>query len=48
MERGSKTETVGSLLATDGRILDPGTMGGTPGKSGVKPCVLSVNELKNV
>ena len=47
MERGSKTETVGSLLATDRRILDPGTMQSTPGKSGVKPCVFSVNEFKN-
>lgn len=47
MEKGSKTERADSLLATDCRILDPGTVGDTPGKSEVKPCVLSVNEFKN-
>ena len=47
MERGSKTETDDSLLATDLRILDPGTVGDTPAKSGVKPCALSINEFQN-
>lgn len=47
MGRGSKTRTDGSLLATDGRVLDPGTVGDIPGKSGVKLYGLSFNEFQN-
>lgn len=47
MGRGSKPRTDGSLLTTDGRVLDPGTVGDIPGKSGVKLYGLSFNEFQN-